>query len=49
MPVAGEEDVPLNFATSDIKDFVDPAMLEEIMSRPGSRLPRTESRMNTQR
>ncbi|KAI9243391.1 hypothetical protein BDA99DRAFT_530481 [Phascolomyces articulosus] len=37
----GDEDVSFDLVASDLKDFIDPIMLEGIMSRPSSRAPRS--------
>ncbi|KAI8146799.1 hypothetical protein BJV82DRAFT_398028 [Fennellomyces sp. T-0311] len=37
----GDEDLSFDLVASDLKDFMDPVMLEGIMSRPSSRAPRS--------
>ncbi|KAI9488060.1 hypothetical protein BDB00DRAFT_68752 [Zychaea mexicana] len=37
----GDEDVSFDLVASDLNDFIDPVMLEGIMSRPASRAPRS--------
>lgn len=36
----GDDEVSLDLVSSELKDFIDPSLLEDTMSRPASRTPR---------